>query len=118
MAGTITMITVSVAEVIPVRVRPLRYREFFVLAPLRVEGGYTNEFYDSEIFDTLRPYRAYRLRIFPLLRRFRLDSFGVTQCFVYLSFDLPPGEEPASLPEDLARLKHVADEFRRILEGA
>ena len=111
------MTTVSVVEVIPVRVRPLRLRSFVVVTPIKVPGGYNNEFFDFYHYETLRPFRTYRDRIKHLFNTFRFESARF-DAGAWFFFDLPPGEEPAPLPEGLARLKHVADEFRRILEGA
>ncbi len=99
------------------RITPLRYRDFVVVTPIKVPDGYNNEFFDFRSYETLRPFRTYRQHIKPSLNTFRLESFRF-DAGAWFFFDLPPGEEPAPLPEDLASLKHVADEFRRVLEGA
>jgi len=99
------------------RIRPLRYRDFVAITPTKVPGGYTKEFYSFEAYTTIRPYRTYRQHIKPLYNTFRLD-FARFDVGAWFFFELPAGVDPVPLPEHLARLKHVADEFRRILEGA
>jgi len=95
--------------VIHVHVKPLRYRTFAILHPIYVEGGYTDQLYDLTIIDTLRPFRAYREQVLPLFRQFQLLWIAATSQATYMSFGLPPDREPAPLPEDLARLKRIAD---------
>ena len=96
------------------RIKPLRYREFVVVTPTRVPGGYTNEFYTFEAYPTLRPHRTYRQHIKPLYKIFRLDRARF-DAGIWFFFDLLPGVEPAPLPEHLVRLREIARAIRNKL---
>ncbi|NPA98041.1 MAG: hypothetical protein GXO43_01555 [Crenarchaeota archaeon] len=97
------------------RIKPIRYREYAIFAPLKLENGYTKEFYDSILVDTIRPTRSLRSRLLPLLKDMYIDSILLynksTIYFLELKKHIPTVEPP----ERLKKLKQVADAFSRAL---